>query len=189
MKTTYYDFDPSDLDDLQDAEDRDDMVTLDNWKPTEKKHTDEIIQSEWRQKTIGINFNQQPGLDELRKIEAYLKKKKADSEIMKTFGIDAETLVAIKKNKYCPINGISLDNLSKIYIEFKTVKESLVKLQRGADYLASILFMSKIDLETYKYFCKHGKTKNKPKKELQVQEYTEEKKLSLTMELTPQEEE
>src|SRR6185369_10416128 len=88
-----YNFDPCTLDDSQDDE-----VTLDNWKPTPKN--DGIIQSEWRQKQIGNNFNQQPGIDELKKIDMYLKKKKSDADIMRAFGINAETLVAIKKNKY-----------------------------------------------------------------------------------------
>ena len=91
-------------------------ITLDNWKPsTQKKH---IQKSEWREKQNNGDFNQSPGIDELYKINMYLKKKYPDSEIMDVFGITSETLVAIKRNCYDPIDGISLDNQSKIYKEF-----------------------------------------------------------------------
>jgi len=157
MSETSYDFDPCTLDNSQDDEE----ITLDNWKPRTKSN--EIIQSEWRQKQIGNNFNQEPGMDELKKIEMYLKKKKSDSDIMKTFGINAETLVAIKKNKYCPIDGISMDNLSKIYSEFKSLGTQILKLQRSSDYLSKILFIDPNDLKKYENFCVTGK-ENKEEK-------------------------
>lgn len=151
----YYDFDPCTLDDSQ--YDEDEEVTLDNWKPTPK--SDGIIQSKWRKKQIGNNFNQEPGLDELKKIKIHLKNKKSDSDIMQTFGINAETLVAIKRNKYCPVDGISLDNLSKIYAEFKVLENAISRLQHSSDYFAKILFIQKEDLADYKYFCRTGKEK------------------------------
>ena|ERR1700675_2577727 len=154
MDNDYY-FDSCTLDNSQDEE-----ITLDNWKPTPK--SEGIIHSEWRQKQIGNNFNQEPGIDELKKIEMYVKKKKSDADIMKAFGINAETLVAIKKNKYCPIDGISLDNLSKIYAEFKAFNKTILRLQRSSHYLAKILFIDKEDLKKFQDFCKTGKeTKEK----------------------------
>lgn len=123
-------------------------VTLDNWKPTE--HKPKIIASQWRQDAIGTNFNQQPGLDELNKIHMYLKKKASDSDIMKAFGINAETLVAIKKDKYDPVDGISLDNQSKIYKEFKRLEDRMDSLLRGIDYISECMFSSKKDKAAYK---------------------------------------
>jgi hypothetical protein len=150
MSEGCYEFDPCTLDESQDDEE----VTLDNWKPSPKKKG--IIKSEWRQKQIGTNFNQQPGIDDLRKIEVHLKKNKSDADIMSTFGINAQTLIAIKKNKYCPIDGISMDNLSKIYSEFKSIRTAIVKLQRSANYFAEILFIEKEDLKKYRDHCNRG---------------------------------
>lgn len=147
MSETSYEFDPCSIDESH----KEEKITLDNWKPRPK--ADEIIKSEWRQKQIGTNFNQEPGLDELKKIQVYLKKKKKDSDIMSTFGISAETLVAIKKNKYCPIDGISMDSLSKIYAEFKVLGDAILKLKRSSEYVAKTLFTKKADLKKYKDFC------------------------------------
>ena len=148
-----YEFDPCSIDESDKEEE---PVTLDNWKPTE--HKPKIIASQWRQDAIGTNFNQQPGLDELNKIHMYLKKKASDSDIMKAFGINAETLVAIKKDKYEPVDGISLDNQSKIYKEFKRLEDRIDSLLRGIDYVAECMFSSKKDKAAYK------KSFKKPKK-------------------------
>jgi len=153
MSEASYEFDPCSIDDSDKEEE---PITLDNWKPTE--HKPKIVASQWRQDSIGTNFNQQPGFDELQKIHMYLKKKASDSDIMKAFGISAETLIAIKKEKYDPVDGISLDNQSKIYIEFKRLEDRIDSLLRGIDYIAECMFSSKKDKAAYK------KSFKKPKK-------------------------
>jgi DNA-binding Xre family transcriptional regulator len=151
MKEESYEFDPCSIDD-SDKE----AVTLDNWKPTEKKST--IVASKWRQEQIGDNFNQQPGIDELNKIHMHLKKKVSDAEIMHAFGITSETLIAIKKDKYDPVDGISLDNQSKIYKEFKRLEDRIDSLLRGINYIAECMFTTRQDKAAYK------KSFRKPKK-------------------------
>jgi DNA-binding Xre family transcriptional regulator len=157
MSETSYEFDPCELDESEDEE-----VTLDNWKP--KVFQKEIATSEWRQKSIGNNFNQHPGLDELKKIHVYLNKKVSDSDLMKAFGINAETLIAIKKNKYHPVDGISLDNLSKIYEEFDSIEKKIDNCLRAINYIASIIFLDSEEKDKYKLACKKPKKdKKKPK--------------------------
>jgi hypothetical protein len=169
MPKNYYTFDPAELDGSQDDNtDKEDLeeekITLDNWKPT-KKEPDTLKQSEWRKLQNGNNFNQEPGIDELKKIEMYLKKKKADAEIMNAFGINAETLIAIKRDKYCPVHGIHLDNLSKIYQEFKSIDQKISYIKRATHYLGNVLFIEQDALEEYKYYCKTGKMKKKGKED------------------------
>lgn len=160
MDDRSYEFDPCTLDGSDKEE-----ITLDNWKQRKKEKT--IIQSQWRKTQIGSDFNQQPGLDDLGKIAMFLKKKKSDAEIMHVFGISAETLIAIKKNKYCPVEGIALDNLSKIYNEFENLKKRMDKVERGADYLSKVLFLSEDDLKEYKDYCKPPKYKKNNKDNLE----------------------
>jgi len=148
-----YTFDPC-------AIDGSDKVTLDTWKPT--VHQPKIVASEWRQNQIGENFNQHPGIDELNKIHTYLKRKASDSDIMKAFGISAETLIAIKKDKYDPVEGISLDNQSKIYKEFKRLEDRIDSLLRGINFIADCMFTDKISKAAFK------KSFRKPKKEKKV---------------------
>jgi hypothetical protein len=135
MSESSYEFDPCSIDGSDQEEE---PVKMDDWKPGQKKPN--IVQSEWRKNKIGKNFNQQPDLDDLKKIVGFLKKKVADAEIMQTFGITAETLVAIKKDKYDPIDGISMDNQSKIYKEFKRLQDMMEAYQRGLNFFASTLF-------------------------------------------------
>ena len=152
MSEASYEFDPCSID----GSDQEEPVTLDNWKPSNEKPL--IVASQWRQDAIGTNFNQQPGLDELNKIHMYLKKKASDSDIMKAFGITCETLVAIKKDKYDPVDGISLDNQSKIYKEFKRLEERIESLLRGINHIAEIMFIEKKEKAEFK------KSFKKPKK-------------------------
>ncbi len=147
-----YEFDPCSIDG-SDEED----ITLDNWKPSEDKP--KIVPSKWRQEQIGNNFNQEPGIDDLNKIHMHLKKKAPDADIMKAFGINAETLIAIKKDKYDPIDGIALDNQSKIYKEFKKVEEKIESLLRGINHIAEIMFIDKEEKAAFK------KSFKKPRKE------------------------
>jgi uncharacterized protein YktA (UPF0223 family) len=157
MSERSYEFDPCSID----GSDKE-KVTLDSWKPTE--HNPEIVASKWREQQIGNNFNQQPGIDELQKIQMYLKRKAPDSEIMKAFGITSETLVAIKKDKYDPVEGISLDNQSKIYKEFKRLEERIDSLLRGIDYIGDCLYTDDLSKFHFKQSFKKPPKKNKVKK-------------------------
>lgn len=148
-----YEFDPCSIDGSDQEEEAE---TLDNWKPSSKQT--KIIASKWRQDQIGGNYNQQPGLDELKKIHMYLKKKASDADIMHAFGITADTLIAIKKNKYDPIDGISLDNQSKIYKEFKRLEDKIDSLLRGINHIGKIMFIDKEEEAKFK------KSLKKPKK-------------------------
>lgn len=159
MSEASYDFDPCSIDG---SDQEDEEVTLDNWKPSEKKS--KIVASKWRQEQIDGNYNQQPGLDELNKIHMYLMKKESDSDIMNAFGINAETLVAIKKDKYDPVDGISLDNQSKIYKEFNRLEDRIDSLLRGIDYIAECMFSSKKDKAAYKRSFKKPKKVSPGKK-------------------------
>ena len=125
----------------------DDDITLDNWEPSPK--TNEIAQSNWRKELIGDDINQQPSIDDLRKIKMYLGKDAADSDIMKKFGITAETLVAIKKDKYCPVDGIKLDNLSKIHKHFDYIEKKLHYLTRANNYMSKLLFVDDISMKKF----------------------------------------
>lgn len=131
MSNSYY-FDPCSVD----GSDQDDGVTLDNWKPSAKERT--VPKSKWREEQNAGNFNQQPGLDELHKIHMYLKKKYPDHQIMDAFGISAETLVAIKRDCYSPVDGISLDNQSKIYKRFNQVDKKLEKIEEALQLLTEV---------------------------------------------------
>ncbi len=163
MSEASYEFDPCSID----GSDQEETVTLDNWKPSTNKP--KIIPSKWRQDSIGNDFNQQPGIDELHKILMHLKRKVSDSDIMKAFGINAQTLVAIKKDKYDPVTGISLDNQSKIYKEFKRLENKIEKIMRGLNYIAEIMFIEKSDLTKFKKILNKPKIE-KPIKKIKVNE-------------------
>lgn len=150
MSEQSYEFDPCEIDGSNTEE-----ITLDNWKPTLNKP--KIIPSKWRQESIGNNFNQEPGIDELNKIHMYLKKKVSDAEIMNAFGINAETLIAIKKDRYDPVDGISLDNQSKIYKEFKRLEDKIDNMMRGLNYISECMFITKKDKELFKKSMKKQK--------------------------------
>lgn len=154
MSEESYEFDPCTLDgsDVEEG----DNVKMDDWKPSVQQP--KIVASKWRQEQIGTNYNQQPGIDELKKILMYINKKASDAEIMNAFGITADTLIAIKKDKYDPVDGISLDNQSKIYKEFKRLEDKIDGLLRGLNHMAKIMFIDKEELGEYK------KTLKKPKK-------------------------
>lgn len=164
MKKKSYQFDPCSID----GSDQED-ISLDDWKPTVK--TPKIVQSKWRQESIGDDFNQQPGLDELRKIHTYLKKKASDAEIMRAFGISAETLIAIKKDNYSPVEGISLDNQSKIYKEFKRLEAKILSLSRGMKHIGKIMFIDEEEKLAFKKAMK--KPKSVKKKKLKCEENDE----------------
>ena len=161
-----YEFDPCNIDGSD--EEIEEEVTLDNWKPTKEKP--KIVPSKWRQEQIGKNYNQQPNIDDLKKIHMFLKKKASDADIMHAFGINAETLIAIKKDKYDPVDGISLDNQSKIYKEFKKLEEKIESLFRGINHIADIMFIEKKDRTEFKKSFKKPKKEKCDKKNEEVKE-------------------
>lgn len=161
MKEKSYEFDPCELDgsNLENEEN----ITLDNWQPSEKKK--KLIQSEWRKNSIGKDFNQEPGIDDLKKINLYIKQKYSDSQIMNFFGINAETLIAIKQHRYSPFDGIQLDTYEKIHNEIKLMNDKIKYLQNGLDYLSNILLIESKDKEHFIHFCRNtAKNQKKNKK-------------------------
>lgn len=139
-----YSFDPCSIDGSNEEE-----ITLDNWKPTVK--TDRLVMSEWRLNQNGTNHDLDPGIDELKKIQSYLRKKRSDSDIMKMFGVSSETLVAIKKGCYSPVDGISMDNLSKIQKEFAALEKKIERHKETLIFMGEIMFT---DIEMLKDFNK-----------------------------------
>jgi hypothetical protein len=70
----------------------------------------------------------------------HLKQRKSEHEIMDAFGIDAKTLLAIKSDRYCPVDGIKLDNLSKIYKGFEHIEKRLDTMYQALNLLADNAF-------------------------------------------------
>lgn len=122
-----YDFDPCTLDNSQ--HDKEEEVTLDNWKPSEKRPVFRI-KSEWRQKQLSEGFGyMNPGIDEIKKIRTYLKNKQSDIEILDQFGINADTLFAIKMNRYDPVEGIIDDQVSLIFTKTNTLEKRIESIK------------------------------------------------------------
>ncbi len=138
-------------------------VTLDNWKPSEKVRT--LQKSQWRSDKNSSGGNEQPGLDELRKINMFLKQKYPDHQIMDAFGITSETLVAIKRNCYDPVEGISLDNQSKIYKEFRRIEKALDEFFEVFKFLADNCFEAKEKSKRTAFKSLLGLVKKKEKKQ------------------------
>jgi DNA-binding Xre family transcriptional regulator len=160
MKEEFYEFDPCEIDESYDEEEDENENSLDNWKPVLVRK--QIVQSKWRKDQIKDNANQQPNLDDIRKIHMHLNKDVPDSEIMQVFGISCETLVAIKKDKYCPVDGIKFDTLSKIYKHFDFLERKLKYLSRANNYISKLIFMDDISLKKFKDYCEN-KQKPRPK--------------------------
>jgi len=139
-----YTFDPCSLD----AEEVEEKITLDNWRP---RIIDEskIVRSNWRdQQNKGLE-DIQPGLDELKKILVYIKKNKSETSIMDTFKISAETLIAIKKGLYDPVDGIYLDDHIKVIKQFQKVDKKLTKLQNAITFIAETMLDGMPQLELF----------------------------------------
>lgn len=165
---SYY-FDPTEIDNL----DEDGEESLDNWKPKAKKQ--ELTQSEWRKNQIGDNFNQEPGLDDLDKIHSLIRKKAPDSEIMRVFGINAHTLIAIKERRYCPVDGISLNNLSKIHAEFNKVERRADRLWDHILMIFGLIFPDGSWQTAYKKYSDINKKERKAKEKVQRDKKTQKK--------------
>ncbi len=135
--------------------------TLDSWKPSEKPPENVIVQSEWRKNQIGKNFNQRPGIDEVKKIKASLKTGKGgDSEIMRVFGINAETLIAIKKGNYHPVDGIIPErSLSRYQLE------RLETLEKAVKFMSEVLFIDDLAMAQFLEATGHTEKAKKAAKE------------------------
>lgn len=142
-----YEIDPCSLDESDYDYDENVNINIDNWKPTAKRKT--IIPSKWRQEQINGNFNQEPSIDDLKKILTYIKNDYSDAEIMHSFGINAKTMTAIKENRYSPVDGISLDNLSKIYSEFNKTHRAIEKIYELLNFFKHILMIKDSDFKDY----------------------------------------
>lgn len=125
-----------------------DQISIDTWKPTiTPSH---IIQSDWRKKEIGDNFDGRPSLDDLLKIRKHLKRLVPDYQIMQTFGISANTLMAIKRDKYCPVDGILTDNFmtqleefkKQISSDFRETRRKVTALEKRISTLAAMMNLS-----------------------------------------------
>lgn len=184
MQDESYEFDPCVLDESDRLNDddlvngwrtvefedlEDDGITLDTWAPVHSLNKKKLIPSNWRKEKIGNDFDQEPGLDDLKKIKKYLARKAGDSEIMQAFGINAETLVAIKNDRFSPVYGISTDNLSKVQNEFERLEKSIDKLNKAIKYIANILI---IDPDELKYF-KNKYIKKSKKSSFEEKNYDE----------------
>lgn len=127
-----------------------DDVSIDEWKPNlpEKK----LIQSKWRKEIIGDNYNQEVGLDELKKINMALKKKRPDYEILQAYGISSETLVRIKEGKLTPDTGNmrgklesdnNFDELLAIRKKINVLQSRIYGITSTFKELAKILYSDK----------------------------------------------
>lgn len=136
MQELSYEFDPCSLD----GSDQDvNYVSIDDWTP--RVVPPRVPKSDWRAAQNNGCHDNQPGIDDINKIKMYIKKRFADAQIMDVFGITAETLVAIKNNHFCPIEGITLDNQSKIYNEFNKITKITNKLYEALAYLSDTLLL------------------------------------------------
>lgn len=123
-------------------------ITLENWQPTLQKS--QLIPSKWRLKIVKNNPNQHPDKNELLKIRRYIKRRVSDCEIMTAFGLSAETMIAIKKNNYDPIEGVGMDSQYKIIREFKEINFKIEALYRGMHFIASKIFTEKEQMDEFR---------------------------------------
>jgi hypothetical protein len=133
-------------------------VSLDDWKPSEKPKK-KLIQSEWRKNKIQEDCNQDPGLDDFRKIKSAIKKGCNDHEIMINYGINAETIVAIKQDIYNPARGArhfhsyDLDLVkdgTKMFLEFQKIQDECYGIMQAMHFLNDILFNTAKDKKNFK---------------------------------------
>jgi hypothetical protein len=161
-----YDFDPEILDRMEDDFEEEE-ISIDDWKPREKSSIPKLVQSEWRRKLIGNDFNQEPDIDDVKKIKMYIKKKCSDAEIMATFGISADVLIAIKKNRYDPGDGIRADYIDKIYKVLKEQAAINKQTSKALEFISGAIFNTSEQIKAYKEHLKgrQGKKAKKPPQE------------------------
>ena len=83
---------------------------------------------------------------------------------MHYFGINSETLTAIKQENYCSAEGILINDLETMEKELKRINEILIKARRANDYIAQVLFIDNKDYKDYVDYCDNKKTNDKNKK-------------------------
>jgi hypothetical protein len=116
----------------------DENTSIDDWKPRKKYKG--LCMSEWRELQNNGDFDRNPSLDDLRKIKSHLNKNCPDADILKMYGINAETLIAIKRNYFCPVDGIKNDFETKFFNKYKYLEESIRKIKNSLDFLGDHIF-------------------------------------------------
>jgi hypothetical protein len=139
-----YEFDPCSID----GSDKPDVVTIDNWKPAEKKDKFRA-RSDWRKESNKIGGKNDIGRNDLQKIKAYIKNDVSDASIKKTFNITSEVLYAIRKNKFCVIEGIIEDDIDVLKREMKAVKTKLDSLKIDIGLMAQVLLTDKALMKAF----------------------------------------
>ena len=130
MSQGSYEFDPCSIDGSNEIED-DEFVKIDDWKPSPKSNVFRKA-SNWRQEVNNQFYGyMEPGLDEIKKIRAYLRNKTRDIEIMEQFGINADTLFAIKTNRFDPVEGI-INNQTDVLFKKQEILEKRIEKCRLA---------------------------------------------------------
>lgn len=166
-----YEFDPCTIDGSDESTDG--FQSIDDWKPSITKRR--IPRSQWREAQNQGRFDLKPGLDDLRKIEGFIKKKYDDYDVMEVFGINAETLIAIKHGNYDPLDGISLDNQSKIYREFKKVERDIQKISYALTMIADIFTDSlpSLSVDNFKMAIGYHSIKKKERQQREAEDARE----------------
>ncbi len=121
---------------------------LDDWKPSSNKKPS-LIQSEWRKEQNKENYNQNPGLDDIRKIKSAIKKKYPDYEIMQCYGINAETLIEIKDDVFSIGDGlrrfyphkITVGKSTKMNLAFQRLEDIVDGLISASQYMGDTVFI------------------------------------------------
>ncbi len=132
-------------------------IKLDEWKP-EAKGRPSLVPSKWREESINGNFNQEPGLSDLRKIKFAIKRKYPDHEVMQAFGLNAETLVSIKTESYSAAEGlrhfypkdIVIGKELKMNLELQKLEDVVKGILAAVDYMGDVLFIDKKQRKEFK---------------------------------------
>jgi hypothetical protein len=117
-----------------------------NIETIEKK---KVVPSNWRTKRNAGNFNIEPGFDDLKHINRYIKKGAPDFEIMEAFGLSARTMQAIRENRYSSVDGISQDNIKKIQQEFLYINKQVTMLTKALTKLVDTIFIDKDSMNEF----------------------------------------
>lgn len=140
MQQGSYEFDPCSIDGSNKEEDG---VTLDNWTPPKKEKLYRQP-SKWRtEKNDAAYGYMEPGVDEIKKIRAYLRNRTKDIEIMKQFAINADTLFAIKTNRFDPVEGIIKNQTDVLYKKQEILDKRLETCQKQIKAITKTLSADK----------------------------------------------
>lgn len=128
------------------------MNSIEDWRPSVIKRRTVPI-SAWRQAQIAGNYNQKVGARDLKKIQGFIKRGAPEFEILESFGISAETLIAIKKNRYEAGTGIVDDRVEFVLEDIKPLLKKAHKYRKALDSIAVNLFPNHKDFaEATLYF-------------------------------------